>query len=177
MSYCSYCNYFAPTNSRYQRHLNTNKHARNFMLVDAGIQDLVEPTSDDDLPDLIPIASVSDEIHDNELPDLIPVEPLCDEIQDNCINAQTTESHNDKSTSVDNLPELVDVSIDTFDLEFIPIDETTRELNNSSYNIFSHINQFFDDYPYAFHILHAIGFIGILFFKSNQDKPPLADSK
>lgn len=159
MSYCSYCNYFAPTNSRYQRHLNTNKHARNFMLVDAGIQDLVEPTSDDDLPDLIPIASVSDEIHDN------------------CINAQTTESHNDKSTSVDNLPELVDVSIDTFDLEFIPIDETTRELNNSSYNIFSHINQFFDDYPYAFHILHAISFIGILFFKSNQDKPPLADSK
>jgi hypothetical protein len=166
MSYCSYCNYFAPTNSRYQRHLNTNKHARNFMLVDAGIQDLVEQPCDetyDDLPDLIPIASVSDEIHDNELPDLIPVEPLCDEIQDNCINAQTTESHNDKSTSVDNLPELVD--------------ESTRDLAKSSFDITSSISQFFDDYPFAFHLLHVIGFFGLIFFKTNRETPPLVDSK
>ena len=175
MSYCSYCNYFAPTNSRYQRHLNTNKHARNFMLVDAGIQELIPPdqppTNNDDLPDLI-VAN-----DDDDLPDLIPIEPLCDEIDDNNINTQTIEPQNDKSTSVDNIPELIDVSLDTFDLDFLPIDETTRELNNSSYNIISHISQFFDNYPYAFHILHAIGFIGMIFFKSNQDKPPLVDSK
>ena len=149
MSYCSYCNYFAPTNSRYQRHLNTNKHVRNFMLVDAGIQDLVEPTSDDDLPDLIPI------------------EPLCDEIDDDISDLVHTNDHP---------PELIDASLDTFDLELTPIDESTRDLAKASYNITSSISQFFDDYPYAFHILHAIGVIGLLFFKTNRETPPLADS-
>jgi hypothetical protein len=152
MSYCSYCNYFAPTNSRYQRHLNTNKHARNFMLVDAGIQDLVEQPCDetyDDLPDLIPIASVSDEIHD--VPDLVHTN--------------------------DEPPELIDVSLDTFDLELTPIDESTRTLAKSSFDITSSISQFFDDYPFAFHLLHVIGFFGLIFFKTNRETPPLADSK
>lgn len=148
MSYCSYCNYFASTNSRLKRHLNTDKHARNFMLVDAGIQDLVEPPTDD-------------------LPDLIPIEPLCDEIDDIPDLVHTN----------DEAPELIDVSLDTFDLELIPIDESTRDLVKTSYNITSSISQFFDDYPFAFHLLHVIGFFGLIFFKTNQDKPPLADSK
>ena len=148
MSYCSYCNYFASTNSRLKRHLNTEKHARNFMLVDAGIQDLVEPPTDD-------------------LPDLIPIEPLCDEIDDIPDLVHTN----------DEAPELIDVSLDTFDLELTPIDESTRDLVKTSYNITSSISQFFDDYPFAFHLLHVIGFFGLIFFKTNQDKPPLVDSK
>ena len=165
MSYCSYCNYFASTNSRLKRHLNTDKHARNFMLVDAGIQDLVEPPTDD-LPDLIPIEPPRDETYD-DLPDLIPIEPLCDEIDDIPDLVHTN----------DEAPELIDVSLDTFDLELIPIDESTRDLAKASFDITSSISQFFDDYPFAFHLLHVIGFFGLIFFKTNQDKPPLADSK
>ena len=148
MSYCSYCNYFASTNSRLKRHLDTDKHARNFMLVDAGIQDLVEPPCDD-------------------LPDLIPIEPLCDEIDDVPDLVHTN----------DEAPELIDVSLDTFDLELTPIDESTRTLAKTSFDITSSISQFFDDYPFAFHLLHVIGFFGLIFFKTNQDKPPLVDSK
>jgi len=148
MSYCSYCNYFASTNSRLKRHLDTDKHARNFMLVDAGIQDLVEPPTDD-------------------LPDLIPIEPLCDEIDDIPDLVHTN----------DEAPELIDVSLDTFDLELTPIDESTRTLAKASFDITSSISQFFDDYPFAFHLLHVIGFFGLIFFKTNQDKPPLVDSK
>ena len=153
MSYCSYCNYFASTNSRLKRHLDTDKHARNFMLVDAGIQDLVEPPRDETYDDL---------------PDLIPIEPLCDEIDDDIPDLVHTN---------DEAPELIDVSLDTFDLELTPIDESTRDLVKTSYNITSSISQFFDDYPFAFHLLHAIGFFGLIFFKTNQDKPPLVDSK
>lgn len=146
MSYCSYCNYFASTNSRLKRHLNTDKHARNFMLVDAGIQDLVEPPTDD-------------------LPDLIPIEPLCDEINDIPDLVHTN----------DEAPELIDVSLDTFDLELTPIDESTRDLVKTSYNITSSISQFFDDYPFAFHLLHVIGFFGLIFFKTNRDKSHLVE--
>ena len=146
MSYCSYCNYFASTNSRLKRHLNTEKHARNFMLVDAGIQDLVEPPTDD-------------------LPDLIPIEPLCDEIDDIPDLVHTN----------DEAPELIDVSLDTFDLELTPIDESTRDLVKTSYNITSSISQFFDDYPFAFHLLHVIGFFGLIFFKTNRDKSNLVE--
>ena len=165
MSYCSYCNYFASTNSRLKRHLNTDKHARNFMLVDAGIQDLVEPPCDD-LPDLIPIEPLCDEI-DDDIPDLIPIEPLCDEIDDIPDLVHTN----------DEAPELIDVSLDTFDLELTPIDESTRDLVKTSYNITSSISQFFDDYPFAFHLLHVIGFFGLIFFKTNRETPPLVDSK
>ena len=147
MSYCSYCNYFASTNSRLKRHLNTDKHARNFMLVDAGIQDLVEPPTDD-------------------LPDLIPIEPLCDEIDDDIPDLVHTN---------DEAPELIDVSLDTFDLELTPIDESTRDLVKTSYNITSSISQFFDDYPFAFHLLHVIGFFGLIFFKTNRDKSNLVE--
>ena len=149
MSYCSYCNYFASTNSRLRRHLDTDKHARNFMLVDAGIQDLVEPPCDD-------------------LPDLIPIEPLCDEIDDDIPDLVHTN---------DEAPELIDVSLDTFDLELTPIDESTRDLAKASFDITSSISQFFDDYPFAFHLLHVIGFFGLIFFKTNRETPPLVDSK
>ena len=162
MSYCSYCNYFASTNSRLRRHLDTDKHARNFMLVDAGIQDLVEPPCDD-LPDLIPIEPLCDEIDD--IPDLIPIEPLCDEIDDIPDLVHTN----------DEAPELIDVSLDTFDLELTPIDESTRDLVKTSYNITSSISQFFDDYPFAFHLLHVIGFFGLIFFKTNRDKSNLVE--
>jgi len=148
MSYCSYCNYFASTNSRLKRHLDTDKHARNFMLVDAGIQDLVEPPCDD-------------------LPDLIPIEPLCDEIDDIPDLVHTN----------DEAPELIDVSLDTFDLELTPIDESTRTLAKASFDITSSISQFFDDHPLAFHLLHVIGFFGLIFFKTNRETPPLVDSK
>lgn len=152
MSYCSYCNYFASTNSRLKRHLNTEKHARNFMLVDAGIQDLVEPPRDETYDDL---------------PDLIPIEPLCDEIDDVPDLVHTN----------DEAPELIDVSLDTFDLELTPIDESTRDLAKASFDITSSISQFFDDYPFAFHLLHVIGFFGLIFFKTNRETPPLVDSK
>ena len=144
MSYCSYCNYFASTNSRLKRHLNTDKHARNFMLVDAGIQDLVEPPRDETYDDL---------------PDLIPIEPLCDEIDDIPDLVHTN----------DEAPELIDVSLDTFDLELTPIDESTRDLAKASFDITSSISQFFDDYPFAFHLLHVIGFFGLIFFKTNRE--------
>ena len=150
MSYCSYCNYFASTNSRLRRHLDTDKHARNFMLVDAGIQDLVEPPRDETYDDL---------------PDLIPIEPLCDEIDDVPDLVHTN----------DEAPELIDVSLDTFDLELTPIDESTRDLVKTSYNITSSISQFFDDYPFAFHLLHVIGFFGLIFFKTNRDKSNLVE--
>jgi len=153
MSYCSYCNYFASTNSRLRRHLDTDKHARNFMLVDAGIQDLVEPPRDET---------------DDDLPDLIPIEPLCDEIDDDIPDLVHTN---------DEAPELIDVSLDTFDLELTPIDESTRDLAKASFDITSSISQFFDDYPFAFHLLHVIGFFGLIFFKTNRETPPLVDSK
>jgi hypothetical protein len=164
MSYCSYCNYFAPTNSRYQRHINTNKHARNFMLHDAGVQDLSQPdeppANEDDIPDLV----IS---NDDNLPELD--------------SAQIVDLPNNVSTSTDNLPELIDVSLDTFDLELIPIDESTRDLAKMSFEITSSISQFFDDHPFAFHLfsvtMSSICLFGLIFFKSNQDKNTSLDSK
>jgi hypothetical protein len=135
------------------------------MLVDAGIQDLVEPPCDD-LPDLIPIEPLCDEI-DDDIPDLIPIEPLCDEIDDIPDLVHTN----------DEAPELIDVSLDTFDLELTPIDESTRTLAKASFDITSSISQFFDDHPLAFHLLHVIGFFGLIFFKTNRETPPLVDSK
>jgi hypothetical protein len=120
------------------------------MLVDAGIQDLVEPPRDETYDDL---------------PDLIPIEPLCDEIDDVPDLVHTN----------DEAPELIDVSLDTFDLELIPIDESTRDLAKASFDITSSISQFFDDYPFAFHLLHAIGFFGLIFFKTNRDKSNLVE--
>jgi hypothetical protein len=199
MSYCSYCNYFAPTNARLQRHLNTNKHARNFMLVDAGIQELIPsdepPTNDDDIPDLV-------QSNDDDIPDLVRTNdddnsetvynddlPELDSLQifdglpddDDDINeldsAQIVDLPNNVSTSTDNPPELIDVSLDTFDLELIPIDESTRDLAKMSFEITSSISQFFDDHPFAFHLLHVIGFFGLIFFKSKLDKNTIADTK
>jgi hypothetical protein len=203
MSYCSYCNYFAPTNARLQRHLNTNKHARNFMLVDAGIQELIPsdepPTNDDDIPDLV-------QSNDDDIPDLVRTNdddnsetvynddlPELDSLQifdglpddDDDINeldsAQIVDLPNNVSTSTDNPPELIDVSLDTFDLELIPIDESTRDLAKMSFEITSSISQFFDDHPFAFHLfsvtMSSICFFGLIFFKSNQDKNTSLDSK
>ena len=185
MSYCSYCNYFAPTNARLQRHLNTNKHARNFMLVDAGIQELIPPDEPpanlNDIPDLvrtnddynIPIPDVvydddDNAIFDDDLPELIDISLIVD-------------LPNNVSTSTDNPPELIDVSLDTFDLELIPIDESTRDLAKMSFEITSSISQFFDNHPFAFHLfsvtMSSICFLGIIFFKSNQDKNTSLDSK
>jgi hypothetical protein len=165
MSYCSYCNYLAPTNSRYQRHINTNKHARNFMLHDAGVQNLSQPdeppTNEDDIPDLVQSND------DYDLPELDSVQIF-----------DGLPSDTD-STSDDDLPEVVDVSTNTFDFEFkyVPIDESTREMANASFSIVSSISQFFDDHPYAYHLLHVIGFFGLIFFKSKLDKNALADTK
>jgi hypothetical protein len=171
MSYCSYCNYLAPTNSRYQRHINTNKHARNFMLHDAGVQDLSQPDeppmNDDDIPDLV-------RTNDDDIPDLVRTND--DDIPD-LDSAQIVDLPNNVSTSTDNPPELIDVSLDTFDLELIPIDESTRDLAKMSFEITSSISQFFDDHPFAFHLLHVIGFFGLIFFKSKLDKNTIADTK
>jgi hypothetical protein len=101
----------------------------------------------------------------DDLPDLIPIEPLCDEIDDVPDLVHTN----------DEAPELIDVSLDTFDLELIPIDESTRDLAKASFDITSSISQFFDDYPFAFHLLHAIGFFGLIFFKTNRDKSNLVE--
>jgi len=151
------------------------------MLHDAGVQDLSQPdeppTNEDDIPDLvrtnddynIPIPDVVYDDDDNaifdddDLPELIDISLVVD-------------LPNNVSTSTDNLPELIDVSLDTFDLEFIPIDESTRDLAKMSFEITSSISQFFDDHPFAFHLLHVIGFFGLIFFKSNQDKNTSVDS-
>ena len=164
MSYCSYCNYLAPTNARLQRHLNTNKHARNFMLVDAGIQELIPP---DEPP-----------ANENDIPDLVRTND--DDINE-LDSAQIVDLPNNVSTSTDNLPELIDVSLDTFDLELIPIDESTRDLAKMSFEITSSISQFFDNHPFAFHLfsvtMSSICFFGLIFFKSNLDKNTSVDSK
>jgi hypothetical protein len=157
MSYCSYCNYLAPTNSRYQRHINTNKHARNFMLHDAGIQDLSQPDeppkNEDDIPDLV---CTNDD--DDDLPDL-------DSIQIVDFPSDTD------STSGDDLPEVVDVSTSTFDFEFkyVPIDDSTRELANTSFDFISSISQFFTDHSF---VLYVIGIVGFILYNPQPTKPP-----
>ncbi len=182
MSYCSYCNYLAPTNSRYQRHINTNKHARNFMLHDAGVQDLSQPDeppmNEDDIPDLvqsnddynIPIPDVVYDDDDNAIFD-----------DDDLSELDSVDLPNNVSTSTDNLPELIDVSLDTFDLELIHINESTRDLAKMSFEITSSISQFIDDHPFAFHLfsvtMSSICFFGLIFFKSNLDKNTSLDSK
>jgi hypothetical protein len=133
------------------------------MLHDAGVQDLSQPdeppTNEDDIPDLV-------QSNDDDLPEL-------DSVQIVDFPSDTD------STSDDDLPEVVDVSTNTFDFEFkyVPIDESTREMANTSFSIVSSISQFFDDHPYAYHLLHVIGFFGLIFFKSNQDKNTSLDSK
>ena len=188
MSYCSYCNYLAPTNSRYQRHINTSKHARNFMLHDAGVQDLSQPdeppTNEDDIPDLVQSNDDdnSETVYNDDLPELDPLQ-IFDGLpndDDNLPELNSVDLPSDTdSTSDDDLPEVVDVSTNTFDFEFkyVPIDESTREMANASFSIVSSISQFFDDHPYAYHLLHVIGFVGLIFFKSKLDKNALADTK
>ena len=131
------------------------------MLHDAGIQDLSQPddppTNEDDIPDLVQSND------DDDLPELDSVDLPSDT----------------DSTSDDDLPEVVDVSTNTFDFEFkyVPIDESTREMANTSFSIVSSISQFFDDHPYAYHLLHVIGFFGLIFFKSKLDTNTSLDSK
>ena len=135
------------------------------MLHDAGVQDLSQPdeppTNEDDIPDLVQSND------DDDLPELDSVQIF-----------DGLPSDTD-STSDDDLPEVVDVSTNTFDFEFkyVPIDESTREMANASFSIVSSISQFFDDHPYAYHLLHVIGFVGLIFFKSKLDKNALADTK
>ena len=194
MSYCSYCNYFAPTNARLQRHLNTNKHARNFMLVDAGIQELIPPdeppANENDIPDLVRTNDDdnSETVFNDDLSELdslqifdgLPYDDDDDDLPElNSIPIVDLPSDTDSTSDDDDLPEVVDVSTNTFDFEFkyVPIDESTREMANASFSIVSSISQFFDDHPYAYHLLHVIGFVGLIFFKSKLDKNALADTK
>ena len=148
MPHCSYCNYTASTNSRFQRHLDTDKHARNFMLVDAGVRDLVENedvpindvpiNEDDDEDDDVPIND------DDDVPDLVRIE--------------------DYSEPVD-------------DFKYAHIDHSSLELAAISANILSSLSQFFHAHPIVTSCLQFIGFVGIFFLKSNLDKHILVDSE
>jgi len=157
--------------------MNTNKHARNFMLVDAGIQDLAQPdeppanlNNSSDIPDL-----VNDD--DDDLPEPI-IEFSNSDCDDSCkSDCDNSCNSNDDDDDDDDLPELIDISTDTFDIEYIPLDKSTRELANTSDDIMYSISQFFDNHPFAYHLLHIIGFFGLIFIKSNQDNSTLDNSK
>jgi hypothetical protein len=158
------------------------------MLHDAGVQDLSQPdeppTNEDDIPDLVQSNDDdnSETVYNDDLPELDPLQ-IFDGLpndDDNLPELNSVDLPSDTdSTSDDDLPEVVDVSTNTFDFEFkyVPIDESTREMANASFSIVSSISQFFDDHPYAYHLLHVIGFFGLIFFKSKLDKNALADTK
>jgi len=178
MPTCSHCNYSAPTNARFLRHLDTMKHARNVMLAEVGLLDTIrESTSHSD------ILSLEGDTKPIEAPQVEAPEPevLCIETEQ-CISdvvesppsvISEDESEEDHMKSEDDTEKgLVDKY--TF---YSVIDQSALELLAASNNISSTISRFFTDHPLLTRVVQIIGFIGLFFInKPRPSEPHLVDS-
>lgn len=190
MHFCSYCGYHAPTNSSWKRHLNTQKHDHNFMLVDAGVQDLVEPPAFDndnnshDIPNhdnfCIPPDLTSISIPDSvttpgqqSLTSIDSVTTCSSDIQD--IIWSDDDWDNDDDSRYDDLPALIDLSTN-FEFKYDPIDKDVAEMSNASFGIISSVSRFFTDHPIALRFVQIAGLFGLLWFKPQPAKSSLAES-
>lgn len=171
MPTCSHCNYSAPTNARFLRHLDTMKHARNVMLAEVGLLDTIrESTSQSD------ILSLEGDAKTVEAPQVDAPQP------EQCMSAvvesppsviSEDESEEDHMKSEDDTEKgLVDKY--TF---YSVIDQSALELLAASNNISSTISRFFADHPLLTRVVQIIGFIGLFFInKPRPSEPHLVDS-
>jgi len=162
MHFCSYCDYTAPTNSRWKRHLNTQKHAQNFMLVDAGVQDLVEPPAFD---------------NDNNSHDVPYSDNFC--ISHDSVTTRSSDIPyivcDDDDACFEDLPALIDLSTN-LENKYYPIDLDVVEMSNTSFGIISSVSRFFTDLPIALRFVQIAGFFGLLWFKPHPTKSSLVES-
>lgn len=172
MPTCSHCNYSAPTNARFLRHLDTMKHARNVMLAEVGLLDTIrESTSQSD------ILSLEGDAKPVEAPQVESLSLVSPPVEQ-CISAVVESppsviSEDDSKVHDDDTEKSL---VDKYNF-YSAIDQSALELLAASSNISSTISRFFSDHPFATSCLQFIGFVCIFFFKSNQDKNYLVDSK
>jgi hypothetical protein len=156
---CAICNFSAPTNSRYQKHLATQKHARNLNKC------LLVP--------------VNEEPNVQEIVDSVTEEPNVQEIVDS-----VTEEHNVQEI-VDSVTEEPSVEIsyeeiqnDPFfeyhivsDSDFQPINPIFLDID--TFNFFQSIKKTIDTNPY---VIYIIGFFFSLYSALHEFINPASDS-
>ena len=171
MPTCSHCNYSAPTNARFLRHLDTMKHARNVMLAEVGLLDTIrESTSHSD------ILSLEGDTKPIEAPQVDAPQP------EQCISAvvesppsviSEDESEEDHMKPNDDTEKSL---VDKYNF-YSAIDQSALELLAASNNISSTISRFFADHPLLTRVVQIIGFIGLFFInKPRPSEPHLVDS-
>ena len=169
MPTCSHCNYSAPTNARFLRHLDTMKHARNVMLAEVGLLDTIcESTSHSD------ILSLDGDAKQVEAPKprgLSLINPSAEQCMSAVVESPPSVPSDDASD--DDMRKGLD---DKF-IFYSTIDQSTLELFAASNNIGSIISRFFSDHPLLTRVVQIIGFIGLFFInKPRPSEPHLVDS-
>jgi len=179
MPTCSHCNYSAPTNARFLRHLDTMKHARNVMLAEVGLLDTIrESTSQSDILSLEGEAKQV-EAPQVEAPQVEAPKPsglsLINPSSEQCMSAVVESPPSVPSNDASN-----DDMLKGLDDKFIfysTIDQSALELFAASNNIGSIISRFFSDHPLLTRVVQIIGFIGLFFInKPRPSEPHLVDS-
>ena len=175
MPTCSHCNYSAPTNARFLRHLDTMKHARNVMLAEVGLLDTIrESTSHSDILSLEVEAKPVEEKQPESLSLVAP--PV-----EQCMSAVVESppsviSEDDSEVNMKSDDDTEKSLVDKYNF-YSAIDQSALELLAASNNIRSIISRFFADHTLLTRVVQIIGFIGLFFInKPRPSEPHLVDS-
>ena len=171
MPTCSHCNYSAPTNARFLRHLDTMKHARNVMLAEVGLLDTIrESTSHSDILSLEGEAKTV-EAPQVEAPQVEAPKPrglsLINPSAEHCMSAVVESPPSVPSDDASDHD--MQKGLDDKFIFYSTIDQSTLELFATSNNIGSIISRFFSDHPLLTRVVQIIGFIGLFFI--NKPRP------
>ncbi len=172
MPTCSHCNYSAPTNARFLRHLDTMKHARNVMLAEVGLLDTIrESTSHSDI---LSLEGDAKPVEEKQTECLSLVTPPVEQCMSAVIESPPSVISEDESEVHDDDTEKSLVDKYNF---YSAIDQSALELLAASNNITSTISRFFTDHPLLTRVVQIIGFIGLFFInKPRPSEPHLVDS-
>ena len=174
MPTCSHCNYSAPTNARFLRHLDTMKHARNVMLAEVGLLDTIRESSSHS--DILGLEGDTKQV---EAPQVEAPKPsglsLINPSSEHCMSAVVESPPlvpSDDASDHD-----MQKGLDDKFIFYSTIDQSALELFAASNNIGSIISRFFTDHPLLTRVVQIIGFIGLFFInKPRPSEPHLVDS-
>ena len=174
MPTCSHCNYSAPTNARFLRHLDTMKHARNVMLAEVGLLDTIRESSSHS--DILGLEGDTKQV---EAPQVEAPKPsglsLINPSAEHCMSAVVESPPSVPSDDASDHD--MQKGLDDKFIFYSTIDQSTLELFATSNNIGSSISRFFSDHPLLTRVVQIIGFIGLFFInKPRPSEPHLVDS-
>ena len=169
---CAICNFSAPTNSRYQKHLATQKHARNLnkcLLVpvteEPNVQEIVNSVNEEPNVQEI-INSVNEEPSVQEVMDSVTEEPNVQEIV-NSVNEEPSVEISYEEIQNDPFFEYHIVS----DSDFQPINPIFLDID--TFKFLQSIRKTLESNPY---IIYIIGFFFSLYSALHEFINPASDS-